>query len=166
LRLMNSVEIPSREAFTTVLKTFLDSLIVELRETTCLSPDNYSRVARCLQKGDLQELSSRLRTWVESHRLCSGSERYSLILAPRESTYTLSEAAYEKMRRAYRQRIDNPSSSTSENGETDEVKFDRLPLQTQVYDILSYVHRSHSPLHAMLKEIQDLGFVSFGSSVV
>lgn len=164
LRLMNSVEIPSRESFTAALKTFLDSLIIELRETTFLSPDNYSRVARCLQKRDLQELSERLKTWVENHRLCSGSDQYYLILAPRESTYGLPEAAYEKTRRVYCQRADNPFSSTSENHDRDEVAFDRLPLQPQVYDILSFAHRSHAPLPAMLKEVQELGFVSSDSS--
>lgn len=166
LRLMNSVEIPSREAFTASFKIFLDSLIIELRETTCLSPDEYSRVARCLQRGDLQDLSVRLKTWIVNHRLCSGSNRYYVILAPRESTYSLSEAAYEKTRRRYCQTIDNPSSRTPEDPETDEVTFDRLPLQPQVYDVLSYAHRSHAPLPAMLKEIQELGFSSITWPIV
>lgn len=160
LRLMNSVEIPSREVFTASFKTFIDSLIVELRETTCLPPDEYSRIARSLQRGDLQDLSSRLRTWIENSRLCSGSNRYHIILAPRELTYTLPEVAYETARKHYCQTVDNSSPRTTERSGTDEVMFDRLPLQPQVYDILSYAHRSHAPLPAMLQEIQKLGFVS------
>lgn len=159
LRLMNSVEIPSREAFAAALKAFLDSLIIELRETTCLSPDAYSRVAKCLQKGDLRELSERVRAWADFHRLCSGSERYYVILAPRDSAYAMSEAEFEKARRLNCQRIDSPSRM-SEKGDQGEILFDRLPLQPQIYDILSYAHRSHAPLSEMLEEIKELGFVS------
>ncbi|KXN90217.1 hypothetical protein AN958_04707 [Leucoagaricus sp. SymC.cos] len=166
LRLMNSVEIPSRDAFTTALRGFLDNLIVELRETTCLSPDDYGRVARCLQKGDQQEFSGPLKTWIKNHRLCSGSDRYYLILAPKESSYSLSEAAYEKARKQYCQMIDNPTARTPEKREPNEVPFDRLPLQPQVYDILSYTHRSHAPLPAMLKEITELGFSSITWPIV
>lgn len=142
------------------LRTFLDSLINELKETTCLSPDVYSRVASCLQNGDLRELSGRLRTWANFHRLCSGSERYYLILAPRDPVHAMPEADFEKLRRSYCQKVDNTLSGTLEKVDSDEVLFDRLPLQPQVYDILSYAHRSHAPLSEMLTEIKVLGFVS------
>lgn len=158
LRLMNSVEIPSREAFMTAFRLFLNNLITELKETTCLSPDVYSRVAGCLRKGDLHELSERLRVWISFHRLCSGSEKYHLILAPRDTVLDTSEVEFEKLRRSYCQKVDNV---LSDDGNLGEVSFDRLPLQPQVYDILNYVHRSHAPVPEMLREVNKLGFVSY-----
>lgn len=160
LRLINSVEIPSREAFTAALRTFLNSLITELKETTCLSPDTYSRTAKYLQKGDVRDLSEGIRTWITLHRLCSGSTRYYVILVPRDAAYGMSEAEFEKKRRMYCQKIDHPSSKASEGDDEDEILFDRLLLQPQVYDILSFAHRSHAPLPEMLGEIKKLGFVS------
>jgi hypothetical protein len=157
LRLMNSVEIPSREAFTAAFRLFLDNLVIELKETTCLSPDVYSRVAVCLRKGDLHELSERLRIWISFHRLCSGSEKYFLVLAPRDAALDDPEAEFEKLRRSYCQKVDN---GVPDDGNTGEVGFDRLPLQPQVYDILSYVHRTHAPVPEMLREVDKLGFVS------
>ncbi|KAF7782475.1 hypothetical protein Agabi119p4_1851 [Agaricus bisporus var. burnettii] len=157
LHLMNSVEIPSPEAFTTAFRLFLDNLITELKETTCLSPDIYSRVANCLRKGNLHELPENLRAWISFHRLCSGSEKHHLILAPRDAILDTSEAEFEKLRRSYCQKIDDPFS---DNDNSEEVLFDRLPLQPQVYDILNYVHRSHAPVPEMLREIKKLGFSS------
>lgn len=157
LHLMNSVEIPSPEAFATAFRLFLDNLITELKETTCLSPDIYSRVANCLRKGNLHELPENLRAWISFHRLCSGSEKHHLILAPRDAILDASEAEFEKLRRSYCQKIDDP---LSDNDNSEEVLFDRLPLQPQVYDVLNYVHRSHAPVPEMLREIKKLGFVS------
>lgn len=69
----------------------------------------------------------------------------TVILVPREPTYTLPEVAYEKTRKRYCRMVDDPPSRTTENS-ADEVIFDRLPLQPQVYDMLSYFHRLHAPL--------------------
>ena len=77
---------------------------------------------------------STLCDWIENSCLYGDSNPYYVILVPREPTYTLPEVAYEKARKRYCRMVDNPPSRTTENSGADEVIFDRLPLQPQVYD--------------------------------
>jgi len=177
LDVVNSVEMPSRNAFDEALATFLSSLMPELQETACLMPDIYATVARCLSKGDISKLSARIHAWTSCHHLCSGSDKYNLILIPRDSIFQITQEE-ERLRNDYRAQIDDgkvsagdndrfpnhpPRKSTAEhdvNAFEWTKAFERLPVQTQIYDILAYAHRAHESSFAMLSEVRRLGIVS------
>jgi len=97
---IDPVEMPSRHDFDNALSTFQQSVMDELKETSCLSIDVYTTVARSLVNGDDSSLSKRVRTWTAVHRFCSGSDKQNLILVPRESIFYMdsSEAEAHRLR--------------------------------------------------------------------
>lgn len=52
-----------------------------------------------------------------------------------------------------------PFNGTDIFVETQVHHYDRLPVQTQMYDILTYAHRHHNPSTLMLLEVVRLRFV-------
>ncbi|KAJ7452044.1 hypothetical protein B0H11DRAFT_1821314 [Mycena galericulata] len=164
---LRSVEMPNREEFDKVLEEFLSKLMPDLRETACLPPEAYATLANCLSKGNISRLSTRIRTWATCHRLCSGSDKLNLILAPRDSVFLLSTDEEDRMVKEYRASLDGqPQSMPSpgqksdrENG-TDALAFERVPVQPQIYDCLAYAHRGHASSVAVLMEIRRLGIAS------
>lgn len=163
---LRSVEMPSREEFDKALDEFLSRLIPDLRETACLPPEAYATLANCLSKGNITRLSTRIRTWATCHRLCSGSDKLNLILAPRDSVFQLSTDEELRMIKEYRSSLDGQQAMPSpgqkadrENNGADAPAFERLPVQPQIYDCLAYAHRGHASSVAVLMEIRRLGIV-------
>lgn len=101
LRAVVPYDIHQREEFENKLHHFQSTMMEDLRETTCLSFDKYTQVARCLAKGDTSKLSERMRSWTSIHRLCSGSDRYSLILVPQDSVFSMDVATADTHRRNF-----------------------------------------------------------------
>jgi hypothetical protein len=97
---IDPVEMPSRHDFDNALSTFQQTVMDELRETSCLSIDIYTSVARSLANDDVSSLSKRVRTWTAVHRFRSGSNKHNLILVPRESIFYMdsSEAEAHRLR--------------------------------------------------------------------
>lgn len=149
----------------------------ELRETASLTTDVYAAVVRAITQGDTSRLSSRMRAWVSYHHLCSGSDKYYLLLIPRDSVFHVEGEPEERLRQEYCAYVDEEASLKDEavypnsslegyqEEDSDYLKrtkaFERLPVQTQIYDILTYAHRSHGDSSTMLMEVRRIGIVSF-----
>ena len=172
LSLINSVEIPDRRLFDEALHEFLAGVMGELRETACLTPDVYSLVSHALKAGNNSKLSERLHAWVSFHHVCSGSEKRHLLILPRDSIFALETIEAQRLRQDYLAYVEDqlqvkatssPSSMTDSAscGINKETCFERVPVQPQIYDVLTYVHRSHDPPLNMIAEIKQLGFVRF-----
>ncbi|KAJ6578798.1 hypothetical protein DFH09DRAFT_347887 [Mycena vulgaris] len=161
-----SAEMPSRDGFDKALDEFLSQLMPDLRETACLPPEAYATLANCLSKGNITRLSTRIRTWATCHRLCSGSDRLNLILAPRDSVFQVTPDEELRMIKEYRSSLDShsrsmPSPKTDKDAAGPETPaFERLPVQPQIYDCLAYAHRGHASSVAVLMEIRRLGIAS------
>ncbi|KAM6502361.1 hypothetical protein JOM56_002338 [Amanita muscaria] len=171
LALINSVEVPDRQIFDDALREFIAGVMGELRETACLSPDVYSSIAHALKVGSIQKLPERLHAWVSFHHVFSGSEKRLLLIIPRDSIFSLDMAQAQRLRLDYCAYIDerlpkrsiNPSVSTSLPESyipEKEACFERVPVQQQIYDVLTYVHRSHGSPLDMMAEVRRLGFAS------
>jgi len=163
LESINSAEMPSAATYNESLTGFLGETLDELRETWCLTLNTYATVSRCLASGDTSELSPKLREWITLHHLCSGSDRFNLILMPRESTFQADERSRESYRRVYCAQVD--AGGRHDSGEAVD-HFDRLPVREQIFDLLTYAHVSHNDAFAMLSSVKSWGFVSFLSSSV
>lgn len=165
---INPIDTPDRTIFNESLSRFLEGVMAELRETSSLAPDAYAAVSRCLSRGDPSKISSKLRQWASFHHLCSGSDKFNLILVPRESIYHIDEETRETYRRGYCTRVDNGTneegSSVSDGHLTETMadtdRFHRLPVQNQIFDILAYSHLNHCDSFTMILSIKKLGFVS------
>jgi len=101
LRTVIPYDMHQREEFDDKLCRFQSTMMEDLRETTCLSLDKYTQVARCLAKGDTSKLSERMRSWTSIHRLCSGSDKYSLILVPQDSVFSMDVTTADTHRRNF-----------------------------------------------------------------
>lgn len=172
LSLINSVEIPDRRLFDEALHEFLAGVMGELRETACLTPDIYSLVSHALKAGNNSKLSERLHAWISFHHVCSGSEKRHLLILPRDSIFALETIEAQRLRQDYLACIEeqlqvkttgssNSMSDPASCGINTETYFERVPVQPQIYDVLTYVHRSHDPPLNMIAEIKQLGFVRF-----
>ncbi|KAJ7456986.1 hypothetical protein FB451DRAFT_1372683 [Mycena latifolia] len=162
-----SAEMPNREAFDKALEDFVSALMPDLRETACLPPEAYATLANCLAKGNITRLSTRIRTWATCHRLCSGSDKLNLILAPRDSVFQVTSDEEQRLIKEYRSSLDgsNPRSMPSpvqkpDKDNAEAPPFERLPVQPQIYDCLAYAHRGHASSVAVLMEIRRLGIAS------
>ncbi len=86
---VDTVELPKRSEFENSLLQVVDSLLDPLRETAVFSVDRYKQVAHALGKGDFSQLSECTRLWLSIHRICSGSDKYNVILVPRDSVFEM-----------------------------------------------------------------------------
>jgi len=155
---IDPIEMPSRHDFDNALSTFQQTVMDELKETSCLSIDIYTSVARSLANDDvssLSNLSKRVRTWTTVHRFRSGSNKQNLILVPRESIFYMDSSEAE----AHRLRFVAAIMDGSHADQRQIYHYDRLPVQNQIYDLLTFAHRAHAPACEMLPAVAALGFV-------
>jgi hypothetical protein len=181
LSTVNCVEMPNRHSFDESLSTFLAQLMPEIRETATFVPDVYAKICRYIARGDTSKLPERLRMWTSFHHVRLGSDKYSLLLKPRDAYFDIGPIEEEKLRRDYVKHIDGKASAASDeyirnhryakdSGEhgLDPLEwttaFERLPVQPQIYDILVYAHRAHGTTSSMLFEVRRLGVVSTSPS--
>ena len=169
---VNPVEMPNRAVFEETFARFLDGLPTELLETAALTPEVYAAICHSLSGSDDENLSDRLRMWITFHRVRLGSEKYHLLLIPRDSFFHLAASEEEKLRRDYINHIDNHSNTSPTGSPKPDVTgqdlgglewtkaFERIPVRDQIYDILVYAHRSHSSSASMAYEMRRLGIVS------
>ncbi|KAJ7193480.1 hypothetical protein GGX14DRAFT_478216 [Mycena pura] len=164
-------EMPSRESFDRALADFVNTLGPELRETACFPPEAYATLANCLLRGTLSRLSARLCAWATCHRLCSGSDKLNLVVAPRDAVFQAAAEDEQRMIREYRAAVDGSgrtraSSASAQKQDRDDagagadVVFERVPVGPQIYDCLAYAHRGHASSVAVLMEIRRLGITS------
>lgn len=164
---VNSAEMPSRESFEDTLARFLHDLPQNLRETAAFAPNIYAATSHALSKGSLEGLSDRLRMWLTIHHVRLGSEKYHLLLIPRDSFFHLEAAEEEELRKDYIGHIDNHGTTSSKVDAVDHDfggfewtrAFERIPVQSQIYDILVYAHRAHGSSSSMLFETRRMGMV-------
>ncbi|KAJ7222207.1 hypothetical protein GGX14DRAFT_352923 [Mycena pura] len=166
---LNSSEMPSRESFDRALADFAEKLGPDLRETALFPPEAYATLANCLARGNVSRLSPRIRAWSTCHRLCSGSDKLNLIVAPRDAVFQTSAEDEQRMIKDYRASLDGQAktgaSSSTQRSDKDVVlgadtAFERLPVEPQIYDCLAYAHRGHASSVAVLMEIRRLGIAS------
>ncbi|EPQ57427.1 hypothetical protein GLOTRDRAFT_92456 [Gloeophyllum trabeum ATCC 11539] len=173
LRTANAMEMPTRQNFEEALATYLKDLAPELKETAALPPDVYAELARAVSKGDVSTLSPRRLMWTEIHHIRSGSDKHHLLLLPRDPYFQMDRADEEKLRLEYVARMDGTVDSVEQgrsrpsNGKEPAdggfqslewtMAFERVPVQTQIYDILVYAHRSHGSSSSMLFEVRRVG---------
>lgn len=168
LRSVNAIEMPSRHAFDEALIRFVGGLSTELRETATFILDAYADIAHAVSEGLISELSPRLQMWATCHHARSGSRKHHLILLPRDAYYNMNRADEEKFRANYVVLTDGEGELTStdqflENNLTPleaTAVFERVPVQSQIYDILVYTHRNHGSSSTMLFEARRIGIVS------
>jgi hypothetical protein len=177
LSTVNCVEMPNRHSFDESLSTFLAQLMPEIRETATFVPDIYAKICRYIARGDTSKLPERLRLWTSFHHVRLGSDRYSLLLKPRDAFFDIGPVEEEKLRRDYVMHIDGKASMPSEAHASNQsyakdsaehgldplewaTAFERLPVQPQIYDVLVYAHRAHGTASSMLFEVRRLGVVS------
>jgi hypothetical protein len=156
VRALNGSELPSRRAFDSTLATFLMGLSAELQETAAFSPAHYASVAESLYRHDTSSLPLRLRTWVLCHHVRSGSRKRHLILVPRESFYGSSRDEEDTAAAIYIKQVDEDNG----NDVSGSSSFERIPVQSQIFDILLYAHRAHTSPTFMLADIRRVGMVS------
>lgn len=169
---VNPVEMPNRALFEETFARFLDGLPPELLETAALTPEVYADICRSLSGSDAENLSDRLRMWTSFHRVRLGSEKYHLLLIPRDAFFHLAASEEEKLRRDYINHIDTQSSTSSTGSPKPDTinhdlggfewtrAFERIPVRNQIYDILVYAHRSHGSSTSMVFETRRIGMVS------
>lgn len=165
---VNSVEMPSRASFEDSLADFLHNLPQDLRETATFAPNIYAAMSHALSKGNLDDLSDRLRMWLTIHHVRLGSEKYHLLLIPRDSFFHLEAAEEEELRKDYIAHIDNCGKTSSKADAVDHDfggfewtrAFERIPVQDQIYDILVYAHRAHGSSSSMLFEVRRMGMAT------
>ena len=156
VRTLNGSELPNRRAFDTTLSTFLMGLSAELQETAAFSPAHYANIADSLYRHDTSALPPRLRTWALCHHVRSGSRKRHLILVPRESFYGSSRDEEDTAAAMYIKQVDEENG----NDVSGSSSFERIPVQSQIFDILLYAHRAHSSPTFMLADIRRVGMVS------
>ncbi|KAF9646579.1 hypothetical protein BDM02DRAFT_3147260 [Thelephora ganbajun] len=153
VRTLNGSELPNRRTFDSTLTTFLMGLSVELQETAAFSPAHYASIADSLYRHDTSALPPRLRTWALCHHVRSGSRKRHLILVPRESFYGSSRDEEETAAAIYIKQVDEDNG----NDVSGSSSFERIPVQSQIFDILLYAHRAHSSPTFMLADIRRVG---------
>lgn len=156
VRTLNGSESPNRRVFDTTLSTFLMGLSAELQETAAFSPAHYANIADSLYRHDTSALPPRLRTWALCHHVRSGSRKRHLILVPRESFYGSSKDEEDTAAAMYIKQVDEENG----NDVSGSSSFERIPVQSQIFDILLYAHRAHSTPTFMLADIRRVGMVS------
>ena len=156
VRTLNGSELPNKRIFDSTLTTFLMGLSVELQETAAFSPAHYASIAESLYRHDTSTLPPRLRSWVLCHHVRSGSRKRHLILVPRESFYGSSRDEEETAAAMYIKQVDEDNG----NDVSGSGSFERIPVQSQIFDILLYAHRAHSSPTFMLADIRRVGMVS------
>lgn len=98
---VDTVEVPNRSEYESALLRFMDTLMDPIRETGLFDVDRYKKVCRALLNGDTSQLSEHMRFWLSLHRICSGSEKYSVLLVPRDSVFNMDEATAYAHRRQF-----------------------------------------------------------------
>ncbi|KAL4078494.1 hypothetical protein V8B97DRAFT_1865804 [Scleroderma yunnanense] len=168
---VNAVEMPSRALFEEALARFLADLPIDLRETCAFSPESYAAVCHFLSGLGAKDLSDRLRMWLTYHHVRLGSEKYHLLLLPRDAFFHLVAAEEENLCRDYMAYVDdqhksNGEASGSASSETIDHDlggfewtraFERIPVLDQIYDILVYAHRAHGASSSVLFEARRIG---------
>ncbi|KAH7888785.1 hypothetical protein F5I97DRAFT_1935244 [Phlebopus sp. FC_14] len=170
---VNSVEMPYRALFEDNLARFLDDLPPELRETAAFTPEMYAAISRSLSGSDTEQLSDQLRMWLMFHHVRLGSEKYHLLLIPRDAFFHLEALEEEKLRGDHITRIDNHAEGhgkvpilksnlvNDDYGEFEWTRvFERIPVRSQIYDILVYAHRAHGSSSSMLFEARRIGMAT------
>lgn len=156
VRTLSGSELPNRRVFDTTLATFLVGLPAELQETAAFSPVHYANIADSLYRHDTSALPPRLRTWALCHHVRSGSRKRHLVLVPRESFYGSSRDEEDTAAAMYIKQVDEENG----NDVSGSSSFERIPVQSQIFDILLYAHRTHSSPTLMLADIRRVGMVS------
>lgn len=168
---LNAIEMPARGAFDDALTRFVADLSPELRATATFPPERYSELGRALYENSMQTLTPRVHMWCVAHHVQYGSERTNKLILLKETYFHLSVMEERRLRERYAVNSDAitgpiPVGGKARAKDYDELNaewarpFDRLPVQTQIFDVLSYAHRAHNSASSMLKECRRIGMAS------
>ncbi|KAH9935392.1 uncharacterized protein B0H18DRAFT_901850 [Fomitopsis serialis] len=165
LAAITAMDMPTRHAFDEALIRFVGGLAPELRETATFITDVYSEVAHAVSEGLVSELSPRLQLWASCHHARAGSRKQHLLILPRDAYYNMDRVDEESLRASYVALTDGEpvplkpeDSAAGSLAALDPLAvFDRIPVQSQIYDVLVYTHRNHSSAPSMLSEARRIG---------
>jgi len=163
LRAVNAIEMPGRHAFEESLARFIVNLSPELRDTATFPVDTYALLARAVSEGQVPDLPQRLQMWATCHHARAGSRKHHLLLLPRDAFYNMNPADEEKLRANYIIQIDGDARDGGKDSgislESAAV-FERVPVQSQIYDVLVFSHRNHGSTSTMLFEARRIGIAT------
>ncbi|PPQ99744.1 hypothetical protein CVT24_009727 [Panaeolus cyanescens] len=155
LRAIDPVEMPNRQEFESALDAFQAHMIPDIRETTIFTMEQYSTLAHALNTGDFSNLTPRQGQWAKIHRLSAASSKCLLVVAPRDSAFELNEDMAKKYKDEF---VRDRMKGLVEADSMQVQYYDQIPVQNQIYDILTYAHRSHLGADQMLIEVVRLNF--------
>ncbi|KAF9562781.1 hypothetical protein CPC08DRAFT_633607 [Agrocybe pediades] len=159
LHRLDASTMTDRLEFERRLSFFLDNMMRPLQEVASFPLEKYLAIRDSLLRDNTNHLSERLRSWIAMHKLCLGSERYNLIMIPRDSVFAMDPAMSDTYRRRYAAVFSKPPSEQEDLQVTFyNHYFDILPVREQLYDILTYAHRSHSSATQMVNTILRLRY--------
>ena len=173
IRTVNPTEMPTRPNYDEALNKFLAELPAELREIAAFTPETYADLARAVVKGDFSTLTPRVTSWVQYHHVRPGSRKYHLLLLPREAYFSIRGEKEEKLWNEFIAEVDGeiPTSKSSAtslghgpgqhviNSHEGVSAFLRVPVSTQIYDILVYAHKNHASTTQTLAQVRQAGIV-------
>jgi hypothetical protein len=169
---LNVSEMPRRAAFSEAFTAFLGDMGPELREVTAFSPQVYTSFWGSVLKNDFAGQSSYLVTWAKIHHVRIGSQRYLLLLLPKDVIFQAQPKEETQLHQKYINKMDSrrgladkePMLDSYRTSSTPEwnTAFERIPVEPQIFDILVYAHRDHAKATEMVLEIRQIGFVSLG----
>jgi hypothetical protein len=166
---LNAIEMPARSAFDDALTRFVKDLTPELACVAAFPPERYAELSRHIVEGTETALPNRMFVWVRTHHVQSGSEKTNRLVLLREPYFHLRETELARLLQQYithGDREEHPPTGKARVRDQEELTaewakpYERLPVQAQIFDILSYAHRNHNSSASMLKECRRIGVVS------
>lgn len=166
---LNALEMPPRLAFDEALTRFVGDLAPELQLTAAFPPKEYANLTQALNEGNTKSLSPRLYMWTTVHHVQLGSQKVNRLVLLKETFFHLSAVDQARLRQSYVMHADQDdlgAPGRSRGRDYEELNgewarpFERLPVQPQIFDVLSYSHRAHNSSSSMLKECRRIGIVS------
>ncbi|PBK73789.1 hypothetical protein ARMSODRAFT_952860 [Armillaria solidipes] len=165
-------QMPVKIRFEEALDNFLNGLIPNLRDTAPMSPEMYSAVANYLAGKGVTRFATHIREWLAHHHVRSGSNKYSILLIPRDIVFQSVDWDEDTLLRQYRNHTDGTGTAPLPSIDADagpdkgdgavdwRNAFERVPVRSQMWDILTYTHRNHSASYDMLRELRGLYFAN------
>lgn len=167
---LNQLEMPPRKAFDDALNRFVSDLTPELQLTAAFPPKQYSELTQMLNEGKQKNLAPRLFVWTAVHHVQLGSQKVNRLVLLREQHFPTAAAERSRLRQTYVMHADRGENAPGARSDDELIAewarpFERLPVQPQIFDVLSYSHRNHNSAASLLKECRRVGIVSLSNNI-
>ncbi|KZV66889.1 hypothetical protein PENSPDRAFT_688583 [Peniophora sp. CONT] len=161
IRSVNPLDMPKRQEFDDVFTEFtFDYKYKDDMEVVGFAPGIYTMMAQGLREGHRNGLSHRLVQYMDQHHVQSGSNKYHLLLIPRDEIWSGPREKQEALRQAFCADIDHEPFIHSEFVKSPHdaaAAFYRVPVSAQIFDILVFAHKRHQNAIVTLNEARNTG---------